>query len=194
MAWLGRWWVLVSVLAACGSTVDDDTKVGSGDGSGEGEDTCVGPPPQCPFVGADCSDAPPDAVCVAGEWSCPRAGLVVPGVACSEAEGTYEEEGPVPGCDGEETPPDCWDQGPGECSDAAQPATCDGEAWVCPPGWALGGFGEGCDWPSPEGATLESSGSEGGTSTGTSSGSDTGSSDTSTTTGGEVDDATFTAG
>lgn len=192
MAWLGRTWVLLAVIAACGPTVDDDVKVGSGDGSGDGDDTCAGAPPQCPLVPGDCSDVPPDAICSAGEWSCPRAALVVPTVACSEASGTYEDDGAIPGCDGEDTPPDCWDQGPGECSDAAQAATCDGEAWVCPPGWALGGFGEGCEWPSPEGATLESSGSEGGTST--SSGSDTGGSDTSTTSGGEVDDATFTAG
>lgn len=195
MAWMGRI-VWVALVTACGPQVgDDDGKVGSGEGEGEagteaGE--CVGEAPMCPLVGGDCMDVPPDAVCLAGEWSCPRAGLVVPGQACSEASGgpegsaTDEDDGPTPGCANEEAPPDCWDQGPGECSDAAQPAMCEGTEWVCPPGWALGGFGEGCDWPSPEGATLES-GSSDGESSGTSTGG-TGSSSS----GGEVDDATFT--
>lgn len=100
--------------------------------------------------------------------------------------GTYEDDGAVPHCAPTEVAPDCWDQGPGECSDAALPATCDGTAWVCPPGWALGGFGEGCEWPSPEGASLDS-GSEG---AGTSGGSSTGGASSSS--GG--DDTTSTGG
>lgn len=195
MAWLGRSWMLLFVVAACGPKVDDDVSVGSGDGSGE-SDACEGMPPVCP--GVDECTGDDVAMCIDGEWSCPRAGLVEPPSGCSLPEdggtyddgGTNEDDGPIPGCSTEE-PPDCWDQGPGECSDAAQPATCDGEEWVCPPGWGLGGFGEGCEWPSPEGATLESSSSDGSTSAST--GTDTGGSDTGTSTG-EVDDATFTAG
>jgi len=51
-------------------------------------------------------------------------------------------------CDGGQAAPDeCWDQGPGECSDTTQPPSCTDGAWQCPPGWDFGGYGDGCEWP-----------------------------------------------
>ena len=166
MACIGRMVVVVAWVAACGPNAGGDSGSVGHDGSGSEGGDCDAAPPVCDLQ-PDCSDEPPDAVCIDGEWSCPRAGLVAPAIACSEAEGEAEGEadGPMPSCGsgGDEVPPDCWDQGPGACSDAAQPASCDGSDWVCPPGWALGDFGPGCVWPSPEGTSSDSGSSDSGT-------------------------------
>ncbi len=184
-------WVIAVVMVGCGPSVEPSG--GSDDDGG----ACVDAAPMCPPVAGDCYGDSPAPECENGEWVCPRAGLVAPSAACSEDEGevgeaeseagtdggsTHEDDGPVPHCDPDDpAPPECFDQGPGECADATEPATCDGTAWSCPSGSALDGYGEGCEWPSPEGGSIES-GSSG--DDGTSSGS---------TTGGDVDDATGTA-
>jgi hypothetical protein len=92
---------------------------------------CDGDAPRC-WQDGDCGGESELATCNFDVWVC---------------QGGFSQDCDYP-CDGGRPAPDeCWDQGPGECSDATQPPSCTDGAWQCPPGWDFGGFGEGCEWP-----------------------------------------------
>ena len=134
LCWVG--WCCVG----CGARVADED-----DGAGTEADACVEMPPVCDRIPGDCSDEPPAPDCIDGDWVCPRAGLTTPSAACSETT-----EDPPPSCPDPDDPPECYDQGPGECSDAGQLATCEDGTWQCQPGWDFGDFGPDCEWPDDE--------------------------------------------
>jgi hypothetical protein len=113
---------------------------------------CDGDHPWCTNQSAsgDCSDAIIDALafCVESEWTCPPGFRFDEDVRCEWPE---DEEPANPACGPEAYPPECYDQGPDDCSDTTQPASCIGSTWTCPNGWDFDGNEDECNWEETSG-------------------------------------------
>lgn len=134
----------------------DESDGTSGDCEGEECDdegpACEGDPRWCvpDDDGDTCSHGPDfEATCEGGQWVCPEGFAFEEDVDCTpDGERDCLGAGCWIPCEPGDTPPDeCWDQGPGECSDATVAPSCDRGMWTCPNGFDFGGFGESCTFP-----------------------------------------------
>jgi hypothetical protein len=110
-------------------------------------DDCDGGQPWCTDQSAsgECSDyvIAAAAFCMESEWACPPGFRFDEEVRCEWPE---EEEDELACTSDDEFGPECYDHGPGDCSDTTQPANCTAGTWTCPQGWDFDSNQEDCDW------------------------------------------------